>query len=189
MDITYSSKNRVLTMGSITEAAESHALYDEKTSKKKLRLKPGAVGTYVCRGGERIVFHLEVDMESAMIWRMQDQLLDYGNVLFQLWGNERVQHIHVLVIAANAERMRRLISLWQHLVNGVLLGMPLPNVWFMTCEEFLRGGPFHGRWTNLKNEIVTWHDLPRLPPIPNKSDFQWMGKRNRTSPFPPPAER
>jgi hypothetical protein len=75
-------------------------------------------------------------MKSAMIWRMQEQLVDYGEVLFQLWGKERVQHIHVLVMAANVERMQRLRSLWQHLAGGALFGMPLPLVvHFSGCNQ------------------------------------------------------
>ena len=84
-------------------------------------------------------------------------------------------------MAANTERMRQLCSLWRYLVEGVLFGMPLPNVWFLTQEEFLKGGPLYGRWTNLKDETATWYDLSRLPPIRNNNEFQWMGKRNRAT--------
>lgn len=169
-------------MGS-TEAAQSHAIFDEETGKRKVRLKPGTVGTYACCGGERIVFHLEVDMESTAIWRMQDQLLDYGWVLHRLWGKDRVQRVHVLVIAANAGRMQRFISLWQHLAEGMLLGTPLPKVWFMTREQFQMCGPLHGNWTNSKGDNVTWCSLTRLPSLSDKTEMFFIGKRNRSSPF------
>lgn len=101
------------------EAAESNALLEKKTGKRKLRLKPGAVGTYVWQGGERTVFHLEVDTKHAMIWRMQDQLLDYGEVLRQLWGEDNIRRVHVLVMTDDAHRMQRLCRLWRHLAEPI----------------------------------------------------------------------
>ena len=167
------------------EAAERYVLFDRETGKKKIRLKPGAVGSYVFSDAGRLLFHLEVDMASASIWGMQDQLLDYGEILYRIWGNEQVKNIHVFVMAANSERMRHMRSLWRHLVDGMLLGKPLPNVWFMTHEEFLMGGPFYSRWTNLGNETVTLRDLPLLPLNREQKDLAWLGKRQRCSPFLP----
>lgn len=170
-------------------AAENYALWDEKSGKRKLRLMPSAAGTYIWRGGERTVFHLEVDTAASIIWRMQDQFLDYGEVLHQLWGEENVKRIHVLVLTANSHRMLRLCRLWRNLVEGALLGKPLPNVWFIMYDEFQAGGPLHGSWTNVKDETATWDEFSRLPPVRGKHAVSWIGKRKRASPFPASIKR
>ncbi|MHB1627880.1 MAG: replication-relaxation family protein [Bacilli bacterium] len=143
-------------------------------------IRPDGIGTYRFEDGSVVTFHVEYDTGSEHAWTLYQKLWTYALHLPKFWAD--VGLANVLFITREEHRARRIVELWDGLLETHLKRQQTPAVWAISERRLDSEGVLGAVWSGSSGSTSRLGDFPQTDGDAYRS-VTTLGKQRRLAPF------
>lgn len=161
------------------DSGDRYGITDAK-GRRATPLRPDGIGTYRFPDGSIVTFHVEYDTGSEHAWTLYQKLWIYALHLPKFWAD--VGSANVLFITREEHRVKRILELWDGLLETHLKGQPTPAVWAISERRLDSEGVLGSVWNGSSGWTSRFEDFPQTDGDAYRS-ITPLGKQTRLPPF------